>query len=53
MNSDGKVVYGGGSCREDRFIAPTIIDNITWDSKIMNEEVGTGLCIYDRSVKFL
>ena len=37
---DGEdIIVGGNSDPEKRFIEPTILDNITWDSKIMGEEI--------------
>ena len=35
----GKIVFGGGTDESQRYIAPTIIDNVTWDSPIMQEEI--------------
>ena len=34
-----KVVWGGHSNREARQIAPTILDNITWEDAVMQEEI--------------
>lgn len=34
-----KVVHGGTSDRETRYIAPTILDGVTWDDPIMAEEI--------------
>ena len=34
-----KVVLGGASNRETRQIAPTIMDNITWEDAVMQEEI--------------
>ena len=39
MGSAGTIYHGGQSNREERFIAPTIIDNITYDDPIMQEEI--------------
>ncbi|MEM6599399.1 MAG: aldehyde dehydrogenase family protein, partial [Cyanobacteria bacterium P01_C01_bin.69] len=36
---DGDVVIGGQSDRADKFIAPTVIDNVEWDAPIMEEEI--------------
>ncbi|WP_054026392.1 aldehyde dehydrogenase [Bacillus sp. FJAT-28004] len=33
------IVYGGGTDRADLFIEPTILDNISWDSAAMSEEL--------------
>ena len=35
----GKILIGGNSDRDDRFIAPTLIDEISPDFKVMSEEV--------------
>jgi len=37
-DSAGKIIHGGRSNREDRYIEPTIIDGITYDDPIMQEE---------------
>ena len=34
-----KVVLGGHSNRETRQIAPTILDNVTWEDAVMQEEI--------------
>jgi len=34
-----EVVYGGRTLRDKRFIAPTVLDNITWNDSIMEEEI--------------
>lgn len=34
-----KVIHGGGVVKEDKYISPTIIDNIKLDSKIMETEI--------------
>ncbi len=39
MNSAGTIIHGGQARREDRFIEPTIIDGITYDDPIMQEEI--------------
>jgi len=36
---EGDVVIGGESDEKERYIAPTIIDNVKWEDKIMQEEV--------------
>ncbi len=36
---DSKVVKGGESCRETLRIEPTVLDNITWEDKVMQEEI--------------
>ena len=37
--ADGTVVCGGRTLREERYIAPTILDNVSRDSTIMKEEI--------------
>lgn len=34
-----KVAVGGGSSREDNFIEPTIMKNVTWEDPIMEDEI--------------
>ncbi|MDZ7764477.1 MAG: aldehyde dehydrogenase family protein [Melioribacteraceae bacterium] len=34
-----KVIHGGEVVKEDKYISPTIIDNIKLDSKIMEKEI--------------
>lgn len=36
---DGKIVAGGQVDRENLYIAPTIIDGVSWDAPIMQEEI--------------
>jgi aldehyde dehydrogenase (NAD+) len=36
---EGRIVFGGETDREQLFVSPTIIDGITWESRIMQEEV--------------
>ncbi|WP_209124843.1 aldehyde dehydrogenase [Alkalihalobacillus sp. BA299] len=36
---DGTIVFGGRSIRERLFIAPTILENVTWNSAVMEEEI--------------
>jgi aldehyde dehydrogenase (NAD+) len=38
LNS-GKTVAGGNYTREDLYIAPTILDNVTWDDPVMLDEI--------------
>ncbi|WP_424767065.1 aldehyde dehydrogenase [Paenibacillus sp. sgz302251] len=33
------IVFGGGSDREELYIEPTLLDNVTWDSASMSEEI--------------
>ncbi|NJL49654.1 MAG: aldehyde dehydrogenase [Leptolyngbyaceae cyanobacterium SM2_5_2] len=35
----GQIVVGGEYNRGDRFLAPTLIDNVKWDAPIMQEEI--------------
>jgi len=39
MNSAGTIIHGGQCDREQRFIAPTLIDGITYQDPIMQEEI--------------
>lgn len=34
-----KIIYGGGCNREDLYIEPTLIDNVTWEEAAMAEEI--------------
>ncbi len=34
-----KVVIGGGACEEKLKIEPTVMDNVTWDDRVMSEEI--------------
>ena len=36
---DGKIIYGGRSCAEDKFIEPTLIEGVALDSPLMTEEI--------------
>lgn len=36
---EGNIVYGGNTNREKRFIQPTIIEDVTLEDKIMQEEI--------------
>ena len=36
---DGKIVYGGATDASERFIEPTILDNVSLDSPVMTEEI--------------
>lgn len=36
---NGNVVIGGQTDASTRYIAPTVLDNITWDSAIMQDEI--------------
>ncbi|MGK7911660.1 MAG: aldehyde dehydrogenase [Synechococcus sp.] len=35
----GDVAIGGESSRERRYIAPTVLENVTWDDGVMQEEI--------------
>ena len=39
LMNDGKIVFGGEIDESQCYISPTVIDSITWDSPIMQEEV--------------
>lgn len=34
-----KVIFGGEMDEENRFISPTLMDNVTWEDKVMQEEI--------------
>ncbi|MGP4072407.1 aldehyde dehydrogenase [Piscibacillus sp. B03] len=36
---EGNIIYGGETDRTNRLINPTLIDNIDWNSKIMQDEI--------------
>jgi len=36
---DGKIVIGGETKSEERYISPTVIEGVDWDSGIMQEEI--------------
>jgi aldehyde dehydrogenase (NAD+) len=36
---DGEIVAGGQTNAEDRYIAPTVIDKVSWDSPVMQDEI--------------
>ncbi|NES96275.1 MAG: aldehyde dehydrogenase family protein [Desertifilum sp. SIO1I2] len=37
--NDGEIIIGGDTLPEERYIAPTIIDNVSWDAPIMQAEI--------------
>ena len=39
LMNDGKIVFGGETDESQRYVSPTLIDEITWDSPIMQEEI--------------
>ena len=41
---EDKVVFGGDSNLEKLYISPTIMDDITWDSPVMKEEIFGPIC---------
>lgn len=36
---EGDILIGGKTNSADKYIAPTVIDNVSWDHKIMEEEI--------------
>lgn len=36
---DGKAIVGGKVISEERYIAPTVLDEVTWDAPVMQEEI--------------
>jgi aldehyde dehydrogenase (NAD+) len=36
---DGKIVIGGQTKPEEKYIAPTVIDGVSWESPLMQEEI--------------
>lgn len=39
MIDEGKIFFGGQCNKENRTIAPTILDNVSWADKVMQEEI--------------
>jgi acyl-CoA reductase-like NAD-dependent aldehyde dehydrogenase len=37
--NDGEIVIGGQTKPEEKYIAPTVLDQVTWESPIMQEEI--------------
>jgi aldehyde dehydrogenase (NAD+) len=37
--ADGTIVAGGGMDRDARYLAPTILDGVSWESSLMQEEI--------------
>lgn len=37
--SNGRVVFGGASKKDENYIAPTILDNVKWSDPVMQEEI--------------
>ncbi|MFB6276851.1 MAG: aldehyde dehydrogenase [Halothece sp.] len=36
---DGKIIVGGETDAENRYIAPTLLDSVSWDDAVMQEEI--------------
>lgn len=36
---DGEIIIGGKADPENRYIAPTVLDNVNWDAPVMQEEI--------------
>jgi len=36
---DGDIIYGGRTIKEERFIEPTLLDNVSADSPVMTDEI--------------
>ena len=34
-----KIIFGGETNREKRYISPTVLDNVTWEDLVMQEEI--------------
>lgn len=39
LMKDGTIVFGGETDANEHYISPTIMDDVTWDSPIMREEI--------------
>lgn len=39
LMKNGKIVTGGKSSKKDRYIAPTLLDNVEWSDPVMQEEI--------------
>jgi aldehyde dehydrogenase (NAD+) len=37
--SDGKAIVGGQTKPEERYIAPTVLDEVNWDAPVMQDEI--------------
>lgn len=37
--NDGKIVYGGETMKQERYIAPTLLDDVDTESPVMQEEI--------------
>ncbi len=36
---EGKIIVGGEANRSDRYIAPTVIDEVSWEAPVMQDEI--------------
>lgn len=36
---EGRILYGGQTDREQRYIAPTLLEDVEWDDPVMQEEI--------------
>lgn len=36
---DGEIVAGGQTNRDDRYIAPTVLDQVSWEAAVMEDEI--------------
>lgn len=36
---DGKIIIGGETVSDERYIAPTVIDSVSWEDEVMQEEI--------------
>jgi len=36
---DGEIVVGGGTKPEEKYIAPTVVDQVSWESPLMQDEI--------------
>ncbi|MGB3756700.1 MAG: aldehyde dehydrogenase family protein, partial [Rivularia sp. (in: cyanobacteria)] len=36
---DGKIIIGGETVSDERYIAPTVIDSVSWEDTVMQEEI--------------
>ena len=36
---DGKIIIGGETASEERYIAPTLIDRVSWEDTVMQQEI--------------
>ena len=61
---DGKIIYGGNTDASERFIEPTLLDEVSADSPVMTEEIfgpvfpmitmdDTGKSFKDKTIEFV